>query len=132
MACVAEHAHDENGLIWPVSVAPYHVHLVSLPGGESQAEQLYRDLTTANIEVLFDDRNERAGVKFKDADIIGLPVRVTVSERSLTSGGVELKRRTDKAASTVPLASARQRVKEALQELENDLRKRAVTVPYRE
>jgi prolyl-tRNA synthetase len=132
LACVAENSNDDNGLIWPISLAPYHVHLVALPGGEQQAEQLYRDLTAQGVEVLLDDRDERAGVKFKDADLIGLPVRLTVSERSLQSGGVELKRRTDKAAATVPLASAVERVKAEIGELENALRRRVVNVPYRE
>ncbi|MGQ0600433.1 MAG: proline--tRNA ligase [Anaerolineales bacterium] len=132
LACVAEHANDETGLIWPITIAPYQVHLVALPGGEQQAEQLYRDLSAQGVEVLLDDRDERAGVKFKDADLIGLPVRVTVSERSLQSGGVELKRRTDKAAMTVALNTAVERVRLEIRELENALRKRVVSVPYRE
>jgi prolyl-tRNA synthetase len=132
MACVVENSNDENGLIWPISLAPYHVHVVALPGGEQQAEKLYRDLSAQNIEVLLDDRDERAGVKFNDADLIGVPVRVTVSERSLQSGGVELKRRADKAAITVPLNSAVERVRGEIRELENSLRRRVVSVPYRE
>jgi len=101
MACVAEEHHDDYGLIWPVSVAPYHVHLVSLAGKDGSdtrmaAEQLYQNLIAAGLEVLYDDREESPGVKFNDADLIGLPIRLTVSERSLAQGGVEFKRR-DKA-----------------------------------
>ena len=96
LACVAEAFHDEKGLVWPVSVAPYHLHLVVLVGKGSPetsrvAEQLYGDLEQVGIEVLFDDRSEMTpGVKFNDADLIGLPIRLTVSERSLQAGGVEL------------------------------------------
>ncbi len=95
MACIAEEHHDDNGLIWPVSVAPYQVHLVVLPGDDTQrvAEELYDSLRQAGIEVLYDDRDERAGVKFNDADLIGVPLRLTVSGRSLKAGGVEYKRR---------------------------------------
>ncbi|MDY7080326.1 MAG: proline--tRNA ligase [Chloroflexota bacterium] len=93
LACIAEEHHDEQGLSWPITVAPYHVHLVALQGGEETAERLYADLQSANVEILYDDRKERAGVKFNDADLIGIPIRLTVSKRSLEAGGVELKLR---------------------------------------
>ena len=97
LACVAEEHHDERGLIWPESIAPYPVHLVVLPGKTmdtmSTAEALEKQLTAAGMEPLFDDRAESAGVKFNDADLIGLPLRITVSERALKQGGVEFKRR---------------------------------------
>ncbi len=93
LACIAEEHHDEHGLIWPMSVAPYQVHLLSLRGGEDTAVSLYEQLQAAGIEVFFDDRNESPGVKFNDADLIGLPIRLTVSGRSLKNGGVELKLR---------------------------------------
>ncbi len=100
MACVAEEHRDEHGLIWPVSLAPYHVHMVLLAGkGEAagttaaRAQELYNELWRAGIEVLLDDRNESPGVKFNDADLIGIPLRLTVSQRALESGGVEFKRR---------------------------------------
>jgi prolyl-tRNA synthetase len=97
LACVAEEHHDERGLIWPVSIAPYPVHLVVLAGKTTDtreiADKLAADLTAANLEPLFDDREESAGVKFNDADLIGLPLRITVSERALKQGGVEFKRR---------------------------------------
>ncbi|OGO34311.1 MAG: proline--tRNA ligase, partial [Chloroflexi bacterium RBG_16_54_18] len=98
LACIAEEHHDERGLIWPVTVAPYDVHLIALfrqAGDEPLrvAEEIYTSLQQAGIEVLFDDREESPGVKFNDADLIGLPIRLTVSDRSLKSGGVEFKRR---------------------------------------
>jgi prolyl-tRNA synthetase len=97
LACVAQEHRDERGLIWPVSVAPFEVYLVGLDLGEDavreRAESMYRELREAGIEVLFDDRAERAGVKFNDADLLGIPVRLTVSRRSLSGGGVEAKPR---------------------------------------
>ena len=101
LATAAELHNDEAGLIWPASIAPFHVHLVVLPRpGKSGpapldvAEQLYNELWAAGIEVLYDDREEASpGVKFNDADLIGLPLRITVGARSLEQGNVELKRR---------------------------------------
>jgi prolyl-tRNA synthetase len=97
LACVAEEHHDERGLIWPASIAPYPVHLVVLPGKTmdtlSIAESIEKELLAAGLEPLFDDREESAGVKFNDADLIGLPLRITVSERALKQGGVEFKLR---------------------------------------
>ncbi len=132
LACVAEHYNDADGLCWPISIAPYHVHLVSLPGGEEAAAQVYQELTRAGVEVLWDDRDERAGVKFKDADIIGLPLRATFSERSLKAGGAELKRRAEKSSAVVPLHSVAARVREELTALWAELAQGAKPVEYRE
>jgi prolyl-tRNA synthetase len=91
---VVELLSDEKGIVWPESIAPFRVHLVQL--GEKvkeQAEELYTKLTTAGVEVLFDDRDAQAGEKFADADLIGIPHRIVISERSLASGGVEYKKR---------------------------------------
>jgi prolyl-tRNA synthetase len=97
LACIAEEHNDKDGLRWPISVAPYHLHLVALIDEEGRTESiagnLYNELVAAGVEVLYDDREESPGVKFKDADLIGLPLRVTVSKRSLDQGGVEVKRR---------------------------------------
>lgn len=131
LACVAEEHHDEDGLIWPVSIAPYQVHLVMLPGGEDAADRLYKDLQKAGIEVLYDERDERAGVKFKDADLIGLPVRLTVGERSLQSGGVELKRRDVKERRIVSLESAVAETQAELAALQAALDAAVVEVPYK-
>jgi prolyl-tRNA synthetase len=106
MACIAEEHHDEHGLTWPISVTPYPVHLVVLSSkdgsAEASAEQLYAALTKVGLEPLYDDRDERAGVKFNDADLVGIPLRVTVSTRSLQAGGVEFKRRDQVARWIVP------------------------------
>jgi prolyl-tRNA synthetase len=108
MAAIVEQHHDEQGIIWPDSVAPFDIHLVSLAKGQDdevgqQAEAIYRQLQEAKIEVLFDDRKESPGVKFTDADLIGIPWRVTVSSRSLQNGGVEVKRRSETEKEIVPL-----------------------------
>jgi len=103
LACIVERHHDADGLIWPEAVAPYRVHLIKLPGGEAIAEQVYADLQAAGVEVLYDDRDDRAGVKFKDADLIGLPIRVTLGERALKSGGAEVKVRRTGESRIVPL-----------------------------
>ncbi len=97
LACIAEEHHDEKGLAWPAAVAPYPLHVVVLGSKTGQTEALAAELETclqaAGIEALVDDRQESAGVKFMDADLIGLPLRLTVSERALKQGGVEFKRR---------------------------------------
>jgi prolyl-tRNA synthetase len=108
MAALVEQSYDEKGLIWPFSVAPYHLNLLGLDlekGEQRQiAEGLYTELTAAGIEVLYDDRPESAGVKFNDADLLGLPLRAVVSKRSLKNGGVELKMRKESTSRIVPLA----------------------------
>ena len=94
MAAIIEQHHDEHGIIWPMSVAPFHVHIVPLGDKElTLAEELYDQLTSSGIEVLLDDRDERPGVKFKDADLIGIPIRITIGARSLSEGKVELRLR---------------------------------------
>ena len=93
LACLAEEYNDEGGLKLPISVAPYQVHLVSLVKDTAVAESIYEDLTSKGIEVLYDDRKETAGVKFADADLIGLPIRITLGNRSLKEGKVEVKLR---------------------------------------
>ena len=109
LASAIEHFHDDDGILFPVSISPYDVHIVEL--GEAKevgeaASRLHSELEAAGVEVLRDDRNERAGVKFKDADLIGVPLRVTVSPRSLKNGGVELKRRSSSESALLPLDSA--------------------------
>ena len=100
MAVAVELHHDKDGIVWPDSIAPYRVHLVHVgkegDGTKAKAEALYAELKAAGVEVLYDDRDGLgAGVKFKDADLIGIPWRVTVSVRSLEAGGVEVKRRNE-------------------------------------
>jgi len=103
---VIEASHDENGIIWPKSVAPYLVHLAYLGNDETvikEANDLYEKLVKEGFEVLFDDRNETAGVKFKDADLIGLPLRVVISKRTLETKSIEWKERSKKDAETVKI-----------------------------
>jgi prolyl-tRNA synthetase len=137
LACIAEAHHDENGLIWPVTVAPYPVHLVELAGRGSReiqdvACQLYKELQAAGIEALYDDRDESPGVKFKDADLIGLPVRLTVGERSLKSGGVEFKRRDSQEKWIVPAEGTSARVRFEIEKMESEIARTLVRVPYEE
>ena len=149
MACIAEAHHDEDGLVWPVSVAPYQVHLLALAGKERTqgtenlgdeidltpeeiAGQVYQEFMAAGIEVLYDDRNESPGVKFKDADLIGLPIRVTVSERSLKAGGIEFKRRDSREKTIVPIAGLPGKVRADLQMLEDEIARSVVPVPFEE
>ena len=98
VAAIVEQRHDERGIVWPEAVAPFAVHIVALNNARSRsvqetANQLYAELAAAGVEVLLDDRDERPGVKFADADLIGVPWRVTVGERGLQDGVVELGRR---------------------------------------
>lgn len=120
MACLAEEHRDEYGLVWPVSEAPYHVHLAALRGGEETADSLYAQLQEAGVEVLYDDRKEAPGVKFNDADLIGLPLRLTVSKRSLKNGGVEAKLRRETERQIVPLTDAVAHVRNQIQVLQSD------------
>jgi prolyl-tRNA synthetase len=109
VAAAIEQHHDDFGIAWPISIAPYQVHLVQLGDGERVAaavREIEQGLEQAGIEVLVDDRDERPGVKFKDADLIGVPLRVTVGDRGLDKGNVELKRRTLKESSNLPVAGA--------------------------
>ncbi len=93
MAAIVEQHHDEDGIQWPRSVAPYDVHLVALPGLEDQAAEVAAKLDEAGDAVLLDDRDQRAGEKFADADLIGLPVRVTVGKKTLEDGAVDIRSR---------------------------------------
>lgn len=93
MATIAEVLADDKGLVWPEAVAPFRVHLVELGGGSeevrAEAEELYRSLTEAGVDVLWDDRDARAGEKFADSDLMGIPLRIVVSQKSLESGTFE-------------------------------------------
>ena len=110
VAAAIEQHHDDAGIIWPAPLAPYGVHVVPVNVGDAAlretAERLVVELEAVGVDVLLDDRDERPGVKFKDADLIGLPVRLTVGPRALARGAVELKRRTDASATEVPVGEA--------------------------
>ncbi len=130
LASVAEEYHDEDGLILPISVSPYHVHLVALKGAEEAAEKLFGALEAAGIEVLFDDREESPGVKFADADLIGIPIRLTVSSRSLKEDSVEIKRRDQDDSSLVKLSDAVTEIQGRIQELYDEISQGVAEVPY--
>src|SRR5689334_22336499 len=93
MAAIVEQSHDEHGIVWPETVAPYDVHVVALPGADEIALQAAETLSAAGLEVLLDDRDQRAGEKFADADLIGCPLRVTAGKKSLEDGKVDVRDR---------------------------------------
>ena len=134
LACVAEEHHDDRGLILPITVAPYQVHLVSLGSAADiaeTAERVYRALLGANIEVLFDDREESPGVKFADADLIGIPIRLTVSAKSIKGGGVEIKRRDQKDAAIIPESEVIARVQSEIKSMLDAIAAKVVNVPFK-
>ncbi len=109
LAAILEFHHDERGIVWPPTLAPAQVHLLAVGRDEDvrrAAEELYADLRSRRVEVLYDDRDESPGVKFADADLIGLPLRLTVSRRSLEAGGVEAKWRWEEEKQVVAMAVA--------------------------
>jgi prolyl-tRNA synthetase len=119
-AAIEQH-NDADGILWPIAIAPYQVHLLLLnpadPEVTKAADQCYEDLIKAGYEVLYDDRAEAtAGFKFKDADLLGLPLSVRIGARGLKEGVVEVKRRRLKEVSMVPLAQVLDKVKEAADE----------------
>jgi prolyl-tRNA synthetase len=136
LASIAEQYNDENGLIWPITVAPYHVYMVLIYGKDEEvkrsAEKIYKDLWAHGIEVLFDDREEQPGVKFTDADLIGIPLRITVSSRSLKKGGVELKHRTAKEPVVVPLKEIIARIKREIFSLKDEIQAKVVEIPFQD
>jgi len=124
VATAIEQHHDADGIRWPMSVAPYHVHLVSIGKEDavvSTAKKIHDELADKGVEVLWDDRDERPGVKFKDADLLGMPIRITIGAKALANGNVEVKPRSEpdpKKAELVPVADVvrviAERVKAAL------------------
>ncbi len=111
---VIETHHDDRGIVWPISVAPFEAHVVALPMKDAvvvaAAERVVADLEAQGVEVLYDDRDESAGVKFADADLIGIPFRVTVSARGMKAGTVEVKPRERTEVENVPAADAAERI----------------------
>lgn len=118
MAAIIEQHHDSDGICWPVSVAPYHVVIVPIKYTDIEqkkvADKLYTELKDVGIDVILDDRNERAGVKFKDADLIGYPIRITIGPKHLKDKRVELFIRCNKQRFVVPLDEVSHRVSEFL------------------
>jgi prolyl-tRNA synthetase len=118
LAAIVERGHDDKGIIWPLSIAPYQVHICPLHLDKSAvlstAEKTYEQLQKEGIEVLFDDRDDSPGVKFNDADLLGIPLRLTLSPRTLQSQSAEAKWRTEKEAQLLPLDDLAARVKKLL------------------
>ncbi len=118
MAATIEINHDDKGIIWPLAIAPYQIHLCPLFLENKlvfeKAESLYKELEAQGLEVLYDDRNESTGIKFNDADLLGIPLRITVSPRSLEKGSIEVKWRSDKKAELIPIENAVEKIKEIL------------------
>lgn len=121
MASAVEQHHDADGIVWPLALAPFEIAIVSLNPSDEAARQaadaLYESLAAAGHDVFYDDRDERPGVKFKDADLVGFPIRVNVGGRALKEGKVEIVRRQDKAVRAVPLAEASEAVTALRKEL---------------
>jgi prolyl-tRNA synthetase len=118
-AAAIEQYHDENGIIWPMPIAPFEVHLMCV-GTESEevvkkGDEIYKRLLDMEVEVLYDDRDERPGVLFKDADLIGIPIRVVVSKKSIESGGVEVKLRREKGSRIIPFERLEEEIKRLIE-----------------
>jgi len=117
MAAAVELHHDADGIVWPFSIAPFHATVLTLgkePELARAAEEVAAALGRAGMEVLYDDRDERAGVKFKDADLVGIPLRIAVGKKGLAEGKVEWKLRRGKGVALVPLAEVESRARELL------------------
>jgi prolyl-tRNA synthetase len=129
LACIAEEHHDDYGLKWPISISPYKINLISLPWKKSlssiaefdMCESLYERFISENIECLYDDREESPGVKFNDSDLIGIPIRLTISERSIKNGGVEYKRRNKEEKNIIPYENIIPVMKEEIKLLESEM-----------
>jgi prolyl-tRNA synthetase len=136
LASIAEEYNDDFGLIWPISVAPYHVHLVMLPGKletgsvEDSASNLFGILESEGIEVLFDDRKDSPGVKFNDADLIGIPIRITVSARNIKNNLVEMKLRNQKDRTLIPEEEIVDVIKKEIIKLNAEVNSMVVEIPY--
>ena len=125
VASAIEAANDDNGIIFPISIAPFEVIIVSVNQDDAEvvgaADKIYGELKNKGIEVLLDDRDERAGVKFKDADLIGIPVRITVGKKTLATGNVELKLRTEPKPTLIPVDTAIAKTVELVNSLKQKL-----------
>ncbi|HET8872254.1 MAG TPA: His/Gly/Thr/Pro-type tRNA ligase C-terminal domain-containing protein, partial [Gaiellaceae bacterium] len=108
MAAIVEQHHDEHGISWPASVTPYDIHVVALPGLEQQGEEISSTLGAAGRSVLLDDRDLRAGEKFADADLIGIPTRITVGRKTLEDDAVDVRDRSTGEERRVALAEIAQ------------------------
>ncbi|OPL14698.1 MAG: proline--tRNA ligase [delta proteobacterium MLS_D] len=119
-AAAIEQSHDDDGIIWPMSLAPFQVIITAVNMGDDElsqaAENLYNELVEAGVEVLFDDRDERAGVKFKDADLLGIPLRITVGAKRLAEGNIEVRFRKTGEVRVIPLSEATEFIRSTVDE----------------
>jgi len=120
IAAAIEQNHDDFGIIWPMPIAPYHCIIIPASTKDVQvvetAQKLYQELQRLGVEVVLDDRDERAGVKFKDADLVGYPIRVTLGSKTLANGQVELKDRKSNETQLVLVADVATQVKTMIQQ----------------
>jgi len=105
MAAIVEKYHDSKGIIWPASSAPFQIYLIALDGAKNEADDLYKKMIKKGKEVLYDDRDKSAGEKFADADLIGLPIRIVVSKKTIQEKSCELKKRNESETKLIPLSS---------------------------
>jgi len=127
LACIAEEHNDKDGLLWPITVAPYHLYMISIGDkGKEIAKDVYDQLWQEGVEVLYDDREESPGVKFKDSDLLGLPIRVTISDRSLDKGGAELRLRGEKDNTIIPIEEIVAKIKEVKANLEQAIAQKVI------
>jgi prolyl-tRNA synthetase len=124
VASAIEISRDDDGIIWPISIAPYEVIIV--PAGNNDeiiaaAEKLYNELTAAGVEVLLDDRDARGGVKFKDADLIGIPIRITIGAKSIAENCAEIKLRRESEITKVPLTEVKEKTLRLIEKLKTEL-----------
>jgi len=121
VAAIIEQHNDENGIAWPRAVAPFAVHILAVNVKSDEvrnvADWIYRELCDRGIDALYDDRNESPGVKFKDADLVGMPLRVTVGDRGIKNGIVEAKARATGAESEMPIDGAPDEIARLLETL---------------
>ena len=125
LASAVELGNDGNGIIWPISIAPFEVLITCVNQDDEEvasvADGLYRQLLDAGIEVLYDDRIMRGGVKFKDADLIGIPIRLTIGKRSVAEGNIELKLRRESESQKLPIDHAANKAIELVGSLKAEL-----------
>jgi prolyl-tRNA synthetase len=124
MASAVEQHHDDDGIVWPLALAPFEIELVSLNPSDAAtreaADGLYDAMVAAGLEVLYDDRDERPGVKFKDADLLGFPIRVNVGGRALKDGKIEIVTRRDKTVRLIGKDGALEAVRSLREELASE------------
>jgi prolyl-tRNA synthetase len=120
MAAAIEQGHDDKGMIWPASIAPFQAHMVVIGDADSEqftiAQRLEQELAGGGVSVLFDDRDASPGIKFADAELIGAPVRLTVGKRTVTEGTVDVQARRGREQTSTDLQDASQRARSILEE----------------